>query len=420
MRVAFTTFGCKINQYDTDAMRQDAVGCGGTIVPFDSDADVYVINTCSVTGKADYQCRQAIRAAARQRAGAQVIVTGCYAATRPDEVKQIAGVTHVLGNTDKKYLSRLITRCRPSASPCQTASGQAVDVRTRGFLKIQDGCDSNCSYCIVPQARGGSRSVSPDAVIRAFDASVMAGVPEVVLSGIHIGCYGSDLEPPWNLSTILQKLVERRRNTRIRVSSIEPGEISQDLISLLGNGLCRHLHIPLQSGDDRVLTAMNRTYRAEQYRKLIESVAAQVPHIALGADVMVGFPGESDEEFENTRSLVSALPLTHLHVFSYSPRPGTPAAAMRQQIPEKIKKERNKSLRTVGLEKNFKFRKQMIGQCVEVVIEEFKVGRGYSGLTDNYVRITIESERAGGMMGRVKVMVKEVSEKDTIGIINCK
>jgi threonylcarbamoyladenosine tRNA methylthiotransferase MtaB len=415
MRVAFTTFGCKINQHDTEIMRQRAAEEGGTIVPFDSEADVYVINTCSVTGKADYQCRQSIRAAARRASGARIIVTGCYAETRPEEIRQIAGVTHVLGNKGKPDIGPFLTCAGEHVSTDATRRAAALSRRTRGVLKIQDGCDSRCSYCIVPQARGGSRSIPLDAVIRSFEDALQDSVPEVVLSGIHIGRYGLDLRPATTLSLLLTDLVRRRGNARVRLSSIEPGEVTPEIIALLGSGICRHLHIPLQSGDDRILRAMNRQYSAAQYRTLVESIAVAIPDVALGTDVMVGFPGEDDEAFENTYALIAALPLTHLHVFSYSRRPGTTAAEMHRQVPESVKKDRNERLRKLGLKKNLAFREQLKGKRVEIVVEDAKDGAGFSGLTDNYVRIMIENEKECSTNGILSVIVSDVSMAGTKG-----
>lgn len=415
MRIAFTTFGCKVNQYDTDMMRHAAVREGGEVVPFDDLADVYVINTCSVTGKSDYQCRQAIRAAVRRGAGAQVIVTGCYAETRPGEIKRIPGVTRVLGNGEKGELVSFLAACGASSGGNVIAPVRVDHQRTRAFLKVQDGCDSRCAYCIVPLARGSSRSIPREEVVRQFDASVAAGAPEVVLSGIHIGRYGADLSPRSSLSSLVHELAGRREGSRIRLSSIEPGEVTQEIVALIGNGLCSHLHIPLQSGDDRILAAMNRNYSAGTYRRLIESLADKVPGIALGADVMVGFPGEGAREFESTRKLIECLPLTHLHVFSYSPRPGTPASLMSNQVPDNDKKLRSEELRSIGATKNLRFRQGFQGKQVEVVIERNIKNGHCSGLTDNYIRVDVGKVKDGNIQGLVPVRITNVIESATYG-----
>ncbi len=423
MRIAFTTLGCKINQYETDRMRQDLESRGGAIVPFTGEADVYVINTCSVTARTDYQCRQAIRSAVRRGKGATVVVTGCYAETRPDDIRKIAGVDLVLGNQEKGAIAQ---RLLPDdASPAQsgpaheTAGISTVHGRTRGFLKIQDGCDSRCTYCIVPVARGPSRSVPPEQVLKQFDDLVQAGCPEVVLSGIHIGRYGADRSAGPDLAGLVRDLLKRRGNARIRVSSIEPNEISQELIELIGEGFCRHLHIPLQSGDDTILAAMNREYTTLAYRKLLDSLARSVPGIALGADVMVGFPGEGDAQFRNTLDLIESSPLTHLHVFSYSPRPGTPAASMSRQVPEKMKKERSELLRDLGQRKNLVFRRSFVGKELVAVVEDKRdaLSRCLKGLSDNYIRLTLKGAKEADIGEKRTVRVTEVVEKDTFAVI---
>ncbi|HAR45782.1 MAG TPA: tRNA (N(6)-L-threonylcarbamoyladenosine(37)-C(2))-methylthiotransferase MtaB [Nitrospiraceae bacterium] len=423
MRIAFTTLGCKINQYETDRMRQDLEAWGGTIVPFSGEADVYVINTCSVTARTDYQCRQAIRSAVRKGKGAKVVVTGCYAETRPDEIRKIAGVDLVLGNQEKgEIVNRLLLDTVREDQPGPTS--MAADIspvhgRTRGFLKIQDGCDSRCTYCIVPLARGPSRSIPLEKVTEQFDALLQAGCPEIVLSGIHIGRYGEDLSDGPDLAGLLRNLLSRRGGSRIRVSSIEPNEISQGLIELIGDGLCRHLHIPLQSGDDGILASMNREYISLTYRNLLDSLAGRIPSIALGADVMVGFPGEGDVQFQNTLHLIERSPLTHLHVFSYSPRPGTPAASMSGQVPEQVKKERSKLLRDLGQKKNQAFRRSFAGQELVVVVEDKvdALSGLLTGLSDNYIRMTLKGANGADIGEKRTVKVTEVDEKRTFSVI---
>jgi threonylcarbamoyladenosine tRNA methylthiotransferase MtaB len=417
MRVAFTTLGCKINQYETDAMRQAAAEEGNVIVPFDSEADVYVINTCSVTAKSDYQCRQMIRAAIRRGEGARVIVTGCYAETRPQEIRNIPGVSMVLGNGEKTIITRYLSASAGTGHVLASDHHEAVKGRTRGVLKIQDGCDSRCTYCIVPLARGASRSVPRGEIIRMFDQAIDAGCPEVVLSGIHIGRYGQDLVPRESLTVLIRDLLARKKQARIRLSSIEPNEVTDDLISMFGHGLCRHLHVPLQSGDDAILRSMNRTYGSVLYRELVETVAMKVPDIAIGADVMVGFPGEGEKEFQNTYDLVEDLPLTHLHVFSYSSRQGTPAAAMQGQVSERIKKERNEALRALAFKKNLAFREGFIGKTVGIVLEEGQTtGTGmYSGLTDNYVRVHVSGVQKADIGREINIRIKNIHETGVRG-----
>jgi len=420
MRVAFTTLGCKINQYETDAMLQAALAEGSSIVPFDAEADVYVINTCSVTAKSDYQCRQTIRAAIRRREGARVIVTGCYAETRPNEIRNIPGVSMVLGNGEKKHITRYLSTNAAVVHDPAPVHRDSVKKRTRAFLKIQDGCDSRCSYCIVPLARGGSRSVAREQVFGMFDQAVKDGCPEIVLSGIHIGRYGHDLASPDTLTVLVRDLLGRREQARIRLSSIEPNEITPDLIDMIGHGLCRHLHIPLQSGNDAILCSMKRSYSSGFYRELVESVARKVSDIAIGADVMVGFPGEGDKEFQNTYDLIDDLPITHLHVFTYSQRPGTPAAVMKNQVEEKVKKERNEALRVLGLRKNLAFRERLLGKSLQVVLEEGKMaGRDMcSGLTDNYVRVHASKVKKGDFGREINIRICDIYENGFTGAIS--
>jgi threonylcarbamoyladenosine tRNA methylthiotransferase MtaB len=423
MRIAFTTLGCKINQFETDALQQDLISRGNIVVPFDAEADVYIINTCSVTAKSDTQSRQLIRSAVRRGNGANVVVTGCYAEIRPEEIKKIPGVGLVIGNRDKTRISdqvmSLVSVFSPDSLPASENVLNAVHTRTRGFLKIQDGCDNRCSYCIVPLARGGSRSATPGDVLREFKCLVDRGCPEIVLTGVHIGTYGSDLEDGISLTNMLQTLVQTRGRTRIRLSSIEPNEITREMINYLGEGLCRHLHIPLQSGDDSILASMKRNYTSRFYEELLEYIAKQVPGIALGADIIVGYPGEGENEFQNTMRLVERSPLTHLHVFSYSPRPGTPAAEMKDQVPELIKKERSESLRTLGMKKNLIFRKVHQGSEFDVVVES-KPDRDtglLTGLTDNYIRVVIYGAKTGDIGKKINVNISEVKKQGNYGLI---
>lgn len=423
MRVAFTTLGCKINQYDTEQLRRDLLASGGTVVPFGESADVYIINTCTVTSRTDYQCRQAIRAAVRKGQGAKVVVTGCYAETRPEELQKIPGVDLVMGNSLKSGILGAVRGLLPASGPgtaCAASGSSPAGVpgsRTRGVLKIQDGCDNRCTYCIVPQARGSSRSVPADEVAAGFLRLVATGCPEIVLSGIHLGSYGADLAPRTDLTALLSSLIPKRGPARVRLSSIEPREITGGIIELCGEGLCRHFHIPLQSGDDRILRAMGRDYTAAFYQELVGNIADRVPGVALGADVMVGFPGEGEREFENTLRLIEGSPLTHLHVFSFSPRPGTPAAGMDGQVPEDAKKRRSEALREAGKRKNNAYQRRFLSQTLEVVIE----GRPdpstglCSGLTDNYIRVLVQPGRADPAGRRVLAEITDIAPEAVLG-----
>jgi threonylcarbamoyladenosine tRNA methylthiotransferase MtaB len=425
MRIAFTTLGCKINQFETDVLRKDFESRGNIIVPFNAEADIYIINTCSVTAKSDYQCRQAIRSAVRRGRGAKIVVTGCYAELQPDEIKKIPGVDIVCGNSKKIAIpDQLTSQLFPAQAgaayePVADGVQQSVRSRTRGFLKVQDGCDNNCAYCIVPLARGRSRSVPVSDIIREFNLLVQSGCLEIVLTGIHIGSYGADLGAGINLTELIRILLAERGNARIRLSSIEPGEVTQELVGFLGKGLCRHLHIPLQSGDNTILASMQRNYTADFYRELVAGIAARTPGIALGADVIVGFPGEGDHEFLNTMRLVKESPLTHLHVFSYSSRPGTRAADMEAQVPEKVKKMRNEALRKLAREKNLVFREMHVGAEVNVVVEaKVDAGTGLlTGLTDNYIRVHISGAQKEHINKKKSVRINHIKDQDNFAEI---
>ena len=424
MRIAFATLGCKINQYETDLLRQDLVSQGNAIVPFEDRADVYIINTCSVTAKSDTQCRQVIRAAVRRGPGARVVVTGCYAETRPDEIRNIPGVALVLGNSGKAGIPNLLMSSptrqpEKDGLPVTEPPVKAVRERTRGFLKIQTGCNNRCSYCIVPLARGGSRSAALFDVLNEFERLVLTGCPEIVLTGIHIGTYGNDLPERTSITDVLAMLLAKRGRSRLRLSSIEPREISGGIIGCLGNGLCRHLHIPLQSGDDRILASMKRNYTATFYRELLDRIAREAPGVALGADVMVGYPGEGETEFQNTMSLVESAPLTHLHVFSFSPRPGTNASTMKEQVSEPIKKDRSETLRRLGKDKNLAFRKKQVGSQLNVVVEDkmdAKTGL-FSGLTDNYIRVHINGANKEMIGKEIPIRLTCAEKDDNYGTI---
>ncbi len=318
VRVAVVTLGCKVNQCESAGIAEAMAARGMTIVPFEAEADVYVVNTCTVTGRTDYQSRQLIRRAIRRNPAATVFVTGCYAQRAPEEIARIPGVRVVAGNAEKANLPQLLQEL--------AAGGEALvrvgDIRdeqefsrlgastfpehTRAFLKIQDGCDAFCSYCIVPHSRGPSRSLPPGEVASRIASLAAGGYREVVLAGIHLGAYGRDLTPPAELAGVIRRVTAERPVERLRLSSIEPREVTDELIALMGSSrvLCRHLHIPLQSGDDGILAAMRRDYDAAFFRDLLRRIGAAVPGVAVGIDVMVGFPGESEDAFANTLRLV--------------------------------------------------------------------------------------------------------------------
>lgn len=386
-------------------MLEDLKKMGFAIVPFDSEADIYIINTCTVTEKTDYQSRQIIRRANRKNPSATIIATGCYAQTAPEKLASLPGIKMVVGTAEKGNIPRMlenITEDGPNIIVSDMTFKEGLSPapvsqfpgHTRAFLKIQDGCNSFCSYCIIPYARGRSRSLTEDAVISQIEKFSSCGYREIVLTGIHLGVYGHDLVPRTDLIKLLRKIEELGSIDRLRISSIEPMDITDEIITHIENSkiMCRHLHIPLQSGDDKILASMKRNYAARQFRNVIEKICNAVPDIAIGMDVMVGFPGEGEREFTNTRDFLNSIPLAYLHVFPYSRRPGTFAAGLPGQVHETIKKERTKDLRTLGREKRMAFNSRFIGEKLSVLIENRKDrGTGlFKGFSDNYIPFLIE------------------------------
>lgn len=408
-RVAVATLGCKVNQCESAGIGEALVARGITLVPFGEVADGYIINTCTVTGRTDYQSRQLIRRAIRQNPTAAVLVTGCYAQRAPEEIAQIQGVRFITGNAEKEKIPDIL--CEMTAGVPRVLVGNIQDEKgisrlgathfpehTRAFLKIQDGCDAFCSYCIVPHARGASRSLPFEEVAERISSISRAGYREVVLTGIHLGAWGRDLQPRTELVTLIGQLVEGCAVERLRLSSIEPRELNAELIALIGTSgtLCRHLHIPLQSGDDGILAAMHRDYDAAFFRNLVRDILEAVPGIAVGIDLMAGFPGETEQAFANTLHLVEEMPIAYLHVFPYSRRPGTPAAMMAGQIPEPEKKRRAERLRALGTIKRQDFAEKFIGTPLSVLIESrTDKATGFPvGFSDNYIPVAVRGEGA--------------------------
>lgn len=429
MRYRTITLGCKVNQCESAAIGRllEAAGCAK--LQQDAPPDVVIINTCTVTGKAAMQSRQAIRKAVRLFPEARIVVTGCHAQIAPGQIRSIDGVDLIVGHHDKMRIAeRLTLAAGANASEPSGAIG-SIDPpafsplpplgrndRTRAFLKIQDGCNAFCTYCIVPYARGRSRSMPAADVSAHLQQATAEGFREVVLTGIHLGAYGADLDPPTHLTALLQKLIRQAAIHRIRLSSIEPTEIGEPMLELFGDGgegpICRHFHIPLQSGDDAVLSRMGRPYTAGQFARLINHIHSCVPMAAIGVDVMAGFPGETDAAFDRTCRLIENLPITYLHVFPFSPRKGTPAAGFKDKVPERITGIRCRRLRQLGEEKRKAFLHRMIGRKVTVLIQTAggPLTGQPRGLSDNYVPVTLE---AGTYKQNdlVKVRVGRVSDE---------
>jgi threonylcarbamoyladenosine tRNA methylthiotransferase MtaB len=404
--VAFATLGCKLNQYDTTELQAALEARGLRTVPFEEAAQLYVINTCTVTARADYSDRQAIRRAIARNPEALVVVTGCYAQTNPEAVAAIPGVDAVLGTRDRHALPELLADLKKRAQPLVRVGDVFADrpdpvipLRrfapgyTRAFVKVQDGCQHRCSFCIVPFARGDSRSQPVAVVVEQVEALVAAGYAEVVLTGVDLGHYGWDLQPRTTLAALVQWLAAVPGLRRLRLSSILPAYFTPELIETIAGEprVCRHLHVPLQSGADRVLRAMRRPYNVRLYRRLIERLAEALPDLGLGTDVITGFPGESPAEFDETEALLTTLPFTYLHVFSYSDRRGTEATrlAAPRVSPEEIRR-RTTRLRRLGAAKNRAFREAQIGRELEVLVLEHRDEKKLVGLTDHYLEVGLD------------------------------
>lgn len=408
-RVAFATLGCKVNQVETEALKEEFLERGFTLVPFSAQADVYIINTCTVTHTSDRKSRAIIRRAARRNPGAAVVVTGCMAQASSQEIGAMEGVVLVAGNREKENLVELVEEVlqaggkeplimagtwenRPRLKPVMYSR---LHERTRAFIKIQDGCESFCSYCIVPHVRGPVRSKQPEDVLSEVECLLALGYRELVLSGIHCGFYGLDL-PGWNLARLVRLILDQVRGEyRLRLGSIEALELRDELLALFPGEkrLCRHFHLPLQSGSDKILQQMNRRYDRRWFQQLVEKAVAQVPGAAVTSDVMVGFPGEGAREFNQTVRLLEELPLLDLHVFKYSPRPGTPAASMGEQVAEAEKQERSQILLDLASKKKREFIAAQTGKELVLVVERRLSAGHYLGLSDNYIEVSVSSQR---------------------------
>ena len=489
MRVAsfyVENFGCRATQADGAAIERQFSERGLQQAPGPEQAHIVVLNTCTVTAAADQDARAAIRRIKRQNPGCQIVVTGCYAQRAAEEISELAGVSYVIGNSHKHKLAELalgsaensavgIPSEHKSSSPegdssfvalSQLTRSQgrpttfisdifahtellaapvfdAANERTRPNLKVQDGCDNRCSFCVIPYVRGQSRSLPLAEVIGQVNGLVAAGYREVAISGINLGRWGRDLDatrrPPTRdvrtsqrlgLEYLVQAILEETSLDKLRISSVEPMDWSDQLIELVASSprIAKHAHVPMQSGSDRILRAMHRKYRPWHYREKIEKIRAAVPMAAIGADVMVGFPGESDADFEETRRMIEDLPFTYLHVFTYSSRPGTPAAAAADQVPVHVARERNRIIRQLAGEKKLAFMQSLVGATVEAITLKVFDGEYTQALTDNYqklrvagrlepnqwVEARVEAVREGELVATDRVVPRELSSASPI------
>lgn len=412
------TLGCKVNQCESESLGAALCNAGFRQARESGPADLCVVNTCTVTGKASMQSRQAVRQAVRANPGAFIVVTGCYAQTESGAVAEIDGVDLIVGHGDKHRIVELVqTRLAEmppdEKTPPPEHPGPFIvrrDVRkTRTFrqmpaapassrarpsLKIQDGCDAFCTYCIVPHARGRSRSMPVQEVMAGIERLAADGFREVVLSGIHLGCYGRDLSSPASLLELLRRIDGQAPIHRVRLSSIEPLELTGEIIDLVASSrcLCPHFHVPLQSGDNDVLRRMRRPYTRETFQEVVMRIHDRMPHAAIGADVLIGFPGERQSAFEGTFNTVKDLPLTYLHVFPFSPRNGTPAAGYPDQVPAPEVKRRCRRMRELGRAKREAFCRSAVGQTVAVLAERARDERTglLRGVSGNYLTVLFE------------------------------
>ena len=435
--VALTTLGCKMNQAETEALREAFAERGWRVVPFRSDADVYIVNTCTVTGKTDHQCRQVMRTATRRRQenpNALVVATGCYAQTNPDGIRDmVEGVALIAGNNEKSSIPELVEQKLAAGAGdtdvhvtdiATTRTMQAPLIQkftglTRAFLRVQDGCSHRCAYCIIPTARGPARSLPMDRALEQARTFTQNGHREIVVTGIHVGRYGRDLSPKTSLAQLLRALHHTPGLDRIRLSSIEPGEFTPELFEALEEtpNVCPHFHISLQSGDDRILKLMRRTYRSGLFADVVAELRRIMPDVCVGADVIVGFPSEDEESFRRTCDFVQEVELSYLHIFRYSVRPGTEAADMPDHVQEEIKKNRSVELREIRTRLNEKFRKRFAGRTMDTLFEHRRTAKGQlTGLTANYLRVTLDGPDQS--MGRIlPVHITELTRAGVTGQI---
>ena len=422
-------FGCRATQADGAAIERQLADKGLHQAQSAADADIVVLNTCTVTAAADQDARAAIRRVHRANPNAKIMVTGCYAQRAPEEVAGLPGVTWVVGNSHKHQVAEIAASSNAFVSletlalsaPAFTLVGDIfahteliaapvfgsddISSRTRPNLKVQDGCNNRCSFCIIPSVRGQSRSMKLERALEESNALAAAGYREIVLSGINLGRWGRDFAPQSRFEYLLRALLEHTEIEKLRISSVEPMDWSDELIDLVATSprIAKHAHVPLQSGSDHILRAMHRKYRPWHYAEKIRKIREAMPDCAIGADVMVGFAGETDELFEESRRFIEQLPFTYLHVFTYSSRPGTPSAAMPNQVPVEIARERNRILRELAAHKNRQFRQSFVGHTLDVITLQAGGPEWTEALSDNYLKVRVSGQHAPNQLLRADV-----------------
>ncbi|WP_138204754.1 tRNA (N(6)-L-threonylcarbamoyladenosine(37)-C(2))-methylthiotransferase MtaB [Haloimpatiens lingqiaonensis] len=408
MKVAFATLGCRVNMYETEAMMEKFIKEGYKVVDFEEFADVYVINTCTVTNTGDKKSRQIIRRAKKKNEDSIVAVVGCYAQIAPEEISSIEGVDIILGTRNKGDIVYWVNRVKEEKSQMvvveevlknnvfEDLNIEEYQDKTRAFLKIQDGCNRFCSYCLIPFARGAVCSKKPERVLEEVKKLSEHGFKEIVLSGIHIASYGNDLEGNWNLVRILEEINKVEGIERIRIGSIDPTFFTEEVIKKVASleKMCPHFHLSLQSGCDETLKRMNRKYTTEDYRNSVCNLRKYIKDVSITTDIIVGFPGETEEEFNATYNFLKEIELSKMHVFKYSPRKGTKAAEMPNQVDGNVKEERSTKVILLDKELENKFISKFVGREMQVLFEQCvdENKNLYEGYTENYIKVLMESK----------------------------
>jgi len=435
-------FGCRATDADASALREELLASGLQVTGEHAQADFVVLNTCTVTAAADSQAREAVRKIHRANPAARIVLTGCYAQRAPEELAALQGVACVVGNSHQRSLSGMVREWSNSVGhesdrnvvplaqlsegamslargPAKILTGDIfaetmVQVgpadfpgggQTRPILKIQDGCNNRCSYCVIPFVRGRSRSLPPEKALEQIRKLVAAGAREIVLSGINLGSYGRDLSPRVELAALVARILSETSLEQLRFSSIEPQDVTEDFVRLVASAprLAPHFHIPLQSGSDRILRAMHRWYRAEHYAERLQVIRRHLREAGIGADVIVGFPGETEEDFEATIQFIKRQPFTYLHVFSFSERPGTEAAKVAGRVNPRIIRERARQLRALGTERSAAFRKDVAGHAVRALTLSSGGANWTDALTGNYLKVRVAGKHPANQWREVRI-----------------
>ena len=455
-KFSIENFGCRATDADALAIRQGLLASGLEMVREHSRAHIVVLNTCTVTAAADSQAREAVRKIRHANPGAQIIVTGCYAQRAPEELAALEGVAWVIGNSHLTEIPAIIRDSIPSPAAANSQTGDFVSLaclsdepmslargpakiltgdifaqsavqvaasttiagdRTRPILKIQDGCNNRCSYCVIPFVRGRSRSLQPDRVIGEVQELIAGGAKEIVLSGINLGSYGRDLSPRAELSTTVQRILNETQLESLRFSSIEPQDVTEDFVALLASSdrTAPHFHVPLQSGSDRILRAMHRWYRTEHYAERIRIIRRYMPGAAIGADVIVGFPGETESDFRATVEFIERTPLSYLHVFSFSERPGTEAANLPGRVQDSEVRERARSLRALSASKLATFRASQAGRTLRALTLARGGDAWTEALTGNYLKVRIAGGHPANQWLQVRLSLEPLHVAEALG-----